>query len=204
SETHTDTRIGRSASMRSRVCTPGQKPVQSGSGAVGTLSRSSRRSATTPSTAWRHGPQWGRGREGPAAARGDSAPSARGARRERFQRQPRPRIGRSIPVASDGSRPLNIPAMEESGALPVPGGPSLEGRLAVPPGAGAGLVLCHPHPLYGGDMDNPVVGRAAEGAQGPGGATLRFNFRGVGASGGTHGGGTAEMNDVRAALTRLR
>jgi len=94
--------------------------------------------------------------------------------------------------------------MEESVALAVPGGPSLEGRLAVPPGAGAGLVLCHPHPLYGGDMDNPVVVRAAEVAQGRGLATLRFNFRGVGASGGTHGGGTAEMEDVRAALTRLR
>lgn len=93
--------------------------------------------------------------------------------------------------------------MEESVALEVRGGPSLEGRFAAPPGAGAGVVLCHPHPLYGGDMDNPVVVRAAEVAQGRGLATLRFNFRGVGASGGTHGGGAAEMDDVRTALARL-
>jgi alpha/beta superfamily hydrolase len=93
--------------------------------------------------------------------------------------------------------------MEATVTLDVPGGPSLEGRLAAPPGAGAGVVLCHPHPLYGGDMDNPVVVRAAEVAQGQGLATLRFNFRGVGASGGTHGGGAAEMEDVRTALARL-
>ncbi len=94
--------------------------------------------------------------------------------------------------------------MEESVALEVPGGPSLEGRLAASLDGRAGMVLCHPHPLYGGDMDNPVVVRAAEVAQGRGVATLRFNFRGVGASGGAHGGGTAEMDDVRTALARLR
>jgi uncharacterized protein len=93
--------------------------------------------------------------------------------------------------------------MEASVALDVPDGPSLEGRLASPAGAGAGVVLCHPHPLYGGDMDNPVVVRAAEVAQGQGLATLRFNFRGVGGSGGSHGGGTAEMDDVRTALAHL-
>jgi uncharacterized protein len=94
--------------------------------------------------------------------------------------------------------------MEEPLIIEVPGGPSLEGRLRELPGASAGLVLCHPHPLYGGDMDNPVIVRAAEVAQGLGVATLRFNFRGVGASGGTHGGGAAEMDDLRAALARTR
>lgn len=88
--------------------------------------------------------------------------------------------------------------------IEVPGGPRLEARLAQPPTASAGLVLCHPHPLYGGDMDNPVIVRAAEVAQGLGLTTLRFNFRGVGASGGTHGGGIAEEDDVRAALSRAR
>ena len=88
--------------------------------------------------------------------------------------------------------------------IEVPGGPRLEARLAESPTATAGLVLCHPHPLYGGDMDNPVIVRAAEVAQGRGLTTLRFNFRGVGASGGTHGGGIAEEDDVRAALARAR
>jgi uncharacterized protein len=64
-------------------------------------------------------------------------------------------------------------------------------------------VICHPHPLYGGDMDNPVVTRVAEVAQGLGVATLRFNFRGVGASGGQHGAGEAERADVSAALRAL-
>ena len=49
-------------------------------------------------------------------------------------------------------------------------------------------------------MDNPVVVRVAEAAQGLGVATLRFNFRGVGASTGKHGGGESEGDDVKAAL----
>jgi len=52
-------------------------------------------------------------------------------------------------------------------------------------------------------MDNPVVIRVAEVAQGLGVATLRFNFRGVGASSGTHGAGEGERDDVKAALTAL-
>jgi alpha/beta superfamily hydrolase len=64
-------------------------------------------------------------------------------------------------------------------------------------------VVCHPHPLYGGDMHNPVVVRAAEVAQGMGLATLRFNFRGVGGSSGVHGEGKSEQDDVLAALEVL-
>lgn len=88
--------------------------------------------------------------------------------------------------------------------IEVPGGPCLEARLAESSISTGGLVLCHPHPLYGGDMDNPVIVRAAEVAQALGLTTLRFNFRGVGSSGGTHGGGIAEEDDVRAALERAR
>jgi alpha/beta superfamily hydrolase len=61
-------------------------------------------------------------------------------------------------------------------------------------------VICHPHPLYGGDMDNPVVVRVQEVCAGLALATLRFNFRGVGGSGGTHDGGVGEEDDARAAL----
>jgi alpha/beta superfamily hydrolase len=64
-------------------------------------------------------------------------------------------------------------------------------------------VVCHPHPLYGGDMDNPVVIRVAEVAESLGIATLRFNFRGVGASTGQHGGGEAEVADVKAARATM-
>ncbi len=92
---------------------------------------------------------------------------------------------------------------ERSTSLAPGAGVLLEARLAVPPGASAGVVLCHPHPLYGGDMENPVVVRAQEVCVELGLATLRFNFRGVGASTGTHGGGAAEQDDARAALDVL-
>jgi alpha/beta superfamily hydrolase len=52
-------------------------------------------------------------------------------------------------------------------------------------------------------MDNPVVVRAAEVAGALGVATVRFNFRGVGGSTGTHGGGAAERRDLAAALAHL-
>ena len=80
---------------------------------------------------------------------------------------------------------------------------SLEALLALPPSPPAGVVICHPHPLYGGDMDNPVVIRVQEVCASLGLATLRFNFRGVGASGGVHGGGVGEQDDAAAALDAL-
>ncbi|MCP4693327.1 MAG: alpha/beta fold hydrolase [Desulfobacterales bacterium] len=70
--------------------------------------------------------------------------------------------------------------------------------------AGApGAVITHPHPLYGGDMRNPVVETAARAYQKLGYATLRFNFRGEGGSDGRHDGGEGERADVRAALAFL-
>ena len=83
----------------------------------------------------------------------------------------------------------------------------LEGRLHIPPqGAGPfpGVVLCHPHPQYGGDMHNNVVTAMLQGMVSHGIAALRFNFRGVGRSQGAHGGGSAERDDVIAALAALR
>jgi alpha/beta superfamily hydrolase len=93
--------------------------------------------------------------------------------------------------------------MEEALTLRVPDGPALEARLAPVANPKGGFVVCHPHPLYGGDMDNPVVIRAAEVAQAAGYATLRFNFRGAGASEGVHDKGGGEQEDVRAAMAAL-
>lgn len=93
--------------------------------------------------------------------------------------------------------------MEEPTVVRVSGGPVLEARVSLVDDAVGGFVLCHPHPLYGGDMDNPVVVRAAEVAQAAGYATLRFNFRGVGGSEGVHDKGQGEQDDVRAAMTTL-
>jgi len=61
-------------------------------------------------------------------------------------------------------------------------------------------VVCHPHPLGGGTLHNKVVFRAARGLEAANVATLRFNFRGVGASGGRHDEGEGEQEDVTAAI----
>ena len=60
------------------------------------------------------------------------------------------------------------------------------------------------HPQYGGDMDNSVVIAATQALAERGFATLRFNFRGVGGSEGSYGGGRGEIDDARAAVAWLR
>lgn len=92
---------------------------------------------------------------------------------------------------------------ERAVTLATSDGAALEAWLRPPQTSRGGVVICHPHPLYGGDMDNPVVVRVAEVCADLGLATLRFNFRGVGASTGTHGDGEAEQLDVQAALAHL-
>src|SRR6476620_4053036 len=80
----------------------------------------------------------------------------------------------------------------------------LEAILKEPKGEpkGTGLV-CHPHPLGGGTMHNKVVFRAAAGLLDAGLVTLRFNFRGVGGSTGTHSEIEGGEEDVRSALDYL-
>ena len=80
----------------------------------------------------------------------------------------------------------------------------LEAILKEPAGEpkGVGLV-CHPHPLGGGTMHNKVVFRAAAGLLDAGLVTLRFNFRGVGASTGKHEEVPGGREDVRDALDYL-
>ena len=66
----------------------------------------------------------------------------------------------------------------------------------------AALVL-HPHPLYGGTMHNKVVYQTAKALEAAGFVTLRFNFRGVGDSTGSHDGGRGATDDARTALDYL-
>jgi len=67
-----------------------------------------------------------------------------------------------------------------------------------------GVVITHPHPLYGGDMYNIVVESIARAYRKKDYTTLRFNFRGVGKSHGSYDKGVGEQADVAAALYHLR
>jgi hypothetical protein len=83
---------------------------------------------------------------------------------------------------------------------------TLEGALERPDSAGPstpGAVICHPHPVYGGTMDNNVVMALRDAFMQKGIVCLRFNFRGTGRSQGSHDDGSAERDDVKAALDFL-
>ncbi len=90
---------------------------------------------------------------------------------------------RAFAFESDG---LHIEAMLHEG----------EGALAA--------VVLHPHPLYGGDMDNHVVLALRSAFAESGATTLRFNFRGVGRSDGSFDDGRGEAEDARSAARALR
>jgi len=66
------------------------------------------------------------------------------------------------------------------------------------------VVVTHPHPLYGGNMDNPVVGQIIQSFCDKGFTTLRFNFRGTAGSSGMFDNGIGEQDDVRAALEYVK
>jgi alpha/beta superfamily hydrolase len=78
----------------------------------------------------------------------------------------------------------------------------LDGVWHLPEGDGPfpAVIVCHPHPLYGGNMSANIVFSICQALALKNIAALRFNFRGVGQSQGKFGGGTAEREDVRAAL----
>ena len=78
--------------------------------------------------------------------------------------------------------------------------PSLDGGLQAPRGV---AVITHPHPLFGGTMDNKVVQTLARAFVQCGWTTVRFNFRGVGASAGTHDAGRGELDDLLAVVRQV-
>jgi uncharacterized protein len=80
---------------------------------------------------------------------------------------------------------------------------SLEGMIRNH-NASQGVVISHPHPLYGGDMHNYVVELIHEAFDDLGWTTLRFNFRGVGRSQGSFDDGRGEQEDVIAAIDYLK
>jgi alpha/beta superfamily hydrolase len=78
----------------------------------------------------------------------------------------------------------------------------IEGLFRSMPGD-KGVVITHPHPLYGGNMYNNVVESLVRIYQLAGYTTLRFNFRSVGSSEGEYDNGIGEQEDVKAALHYL-
>ncbi len=84
---------------------------------------------------------------------------------------------------------------------------NIEGVLAQPDGIAGpfpGVVICHPHPLFGGSMDNSVVLSVSFALVEQGMATLRFNFRGVGNSDGEHSKGELEYQETLAAIDLMK
>ncbi len=79
----------------------------------------------------------------------------------------------------------------------------LEGVLAIPEGAGPfpAVIVCHPHPLYGGSMDNNVVYSLSQTLTQASLIAFRFNFRGAGRSEGQFGHGIGEQEDAKAAIS---
>jgi alpha/beta superfamily hydrolase len=105
------------------------------------------------------------------------------------------------PSSPPAPAPSSAPDVSASGRVDVPVAHGrLEGLLKEPAHPRRAAIVCHPHPKGGGTMNNNVVYRTARALQDRGAAVLRFNFRGVGRSTGTHGGGPAELEDARAAL----
>ena len=78
--------------------------------------------------------------------------------------------------------------------------PSGEGGAVSPKGV---AVIAHPHPLFGGTMDNKVVQTMARAFVQCGWTAVRFNFRGVGASAGTHDAGRGELDDLLAVVRQV-
>lgn len=85
------------------------------------------------------------------------------------------------------------------------GAGSMECLLDLPDDAPRGIALvAHPHPLYGGTMDNKVAVTLARTFLALGYATARFNFRGVGASEGVHADGIGETDDMLVMLEHMQ
>ena len=96
------------------------------------------------------------------------------------------------------------PGESRRGLIQGPAG-ALEYRLDMPKAAPRAIALiCHPHPLYQGSMDNKVVYSLARSAQSVGAVALRFQFRGVGGSDGPHDNGIGEADDSAFLLEQLR
>jgi hypothetical protein len=103
-------------------------------------------------------------------------------------------------------QPAFRPPVPQPALIDGPAGP-LEARVEDPaPGTAPVVVgvVGHPHPLYGGTLQNKVVHTLARAMQELGAPTVRFNFRGVGGSAGRYDGGAGELEDALAVCAWAR
>jgi uncharacterized protein len=110
-----------------------------------------------------------------------------------------------MPNTTDSPADLRFPEPGQTREYPVAGPAGrLQVALSMPREALRGLLLvAHPHPLFGGTMDNKVTHTLARAAAAVGYAALRFNFRGVGDSEGVHDEGRGETDDAVLLARRL-
>jgi uncharacterized protein len=109
-----------------------------------------------------------------------------------------------VPVRSPS---VSVAGEVEARVRGLGGGPSIVARICVPPSAERAVLICHPHPLYGGSMNSPVplsIARCIADEAGGRVAWARFNFRGVEGSEGAHDDGRGEVDDALAVLEELR
>jgi alpha/beta superfamily hydrolase len=103
-----------------------------------------------------------------------------------------PPPARAVPLLIDGPAGVLEALLDD---------PREDPQGSAPAGFG---VICHPHPLHGGTMHNKVVYTLARACQERGMPTLRFNYRGVGASAGTYDEGRGEIQDALAVVAAGR
>ena len=87
------------------------------------------------------------------------------------------------------------------------GGPSIVARIHAPEGAKRAVLICHPHPLYGGSMHSPVplaLAKVLSDEVRGRVAWARFDFRGVDGSEGTYDDGRGEVDDALSVMDELR
>jgi hypothetical protein len=105
------------------------------------------------------------------------------------------------------THPVRSPPVAVRGESEVLVAGRLDARVHVPASPRRLVVLCHPHPLYGGSMNSPVplaIAKTLADVASDAVAWARFDFRGVGRSTGTYDDGRGEVDDARAVIDHLR
>ena len=111
------------------------------------------------------------------------------------------------PTVPTRSPPVAVTGEVETRISGLAGEPSIEARVHATSVAVRAIVICHPHPQYGGSMHSPVplaIAKALSDELRDRVAWARFNFRGVGASEGSYDEGNGEVDDARAVTEHMR